>query len=63
MKIDVIRARDGKLIGIAETDAVQSDEGAVEGGFDPEDGQQIESMEVRRSDTFDLDALAKRLSR
>lgn len=62
MKMHVLRGRDGQVIGTAEADEVRTPEGTVEVEPELEDGQNIETVELRRSETFDLDALHKRFT-
>jgi hypothetical protein len=63
MEMHITRGRDGQVIGTVEAGEIQTAEGTVE--LEPvlEDGQAIETIELRRSETIDLDALYKRLAR
>ncbi len=63
MRMDVVRDKNGQAIGTFEADEIQTPEGLVAVEPELEEGQELETIEVRRSETFDLDGFYKRLGR
>jgi hypothetical protein len=63
MKIHVVRDKSGDVIGTYEAGEIQATSGTVEVSPVLEEGQNVESIEIMRHETFDVDALHKSLTR
>jgi autonomous glycyl radical cofactor GrcA len=63
MRIHIVRNRQGEIVGTCEAGEVQTTSGTVEVEPELEDGQRIETVELLRRETFDLEALHKRPER
>lgn len=63
MKMHIVRDKSGDVIGTYVGGEIQATSGTVEVSPVLEDGQNVESIEIMRHDTFDVDALHKSLTR
>ena len=63
MRIHIVRDKKGKIVGTCEAGEVQTVAGNV--AVEPllEEGQRLETVELLRQETFDLEALHRRPER
>jgi hypothetical protein len=62
MRMNVIRTKSGDVVGTYEAGEVETTSGTAEISPELDDGQEIESIEIPTHETFDVDALHRKLA-
>jgi hypothetical protein len=63
MKMNIIRDKSGNVVGTYAAGEAQTTSGTVEISPELGDGQMIETIEILTHETFDVDALHKKLGK